>query len=225
MKKMIINDGFNSELVKTAQFESIFEIPCFKSCNYLEIPNEIIPFSQRKKSTTKNEFIHFYEHDIHFNDFINNPDNYIEELSAFSGVISPDCSLYRDMPFCLQITNIYLNHALGIYMQSKGINVIPNVRWGDERTYTSLLTDTPLAFIGIPKNSIVSIGTYGCIQGIENKIHLKNGLANMIKYFKPKTVLVYGPVPRNVFDEYKNLTRFVHFEDYISSKKGIKYYG
>lgn len=58
MKKMIINDGFNSELVKTAQFESIFEIPCFKSCNYLEIPNEIIQFHKEGNLPQKmNSFI------------------------------------------------------------------------------------------------------------------------------------------------------------------------
>lgn len=220
MKKMIINDGFHPEFVKTAQFESIFEIPRFKNSNYLTLPSELIPFSHRKKSKSKTEFIHFYEHDIYFNNFINNPDEYIEELSRFSGVISPDCSLYRDMPLCLQITNIYLNHALGIYMQSKGITVIPNVRWGDERTYTPLFTDIPLAFIGVPKYSIVSIGTYGCIQSSENKIHFRNGLENMLKYLHPKTVLVYGPMPNKIFDDYHNMTHFVHFKDYISLKKG-----
>ncbi len=225
MKKMIISDGFKPELVKNAKFDSIFEIPCFKNTNYLSIPDKLIPFSQRNRSMTKTEYVHFYEHDIHFNDFINNPEKYIEVLSKFSGVISPDCSLYRDMPLCLQITNIYLNHALGVYMQSNGINVIPNIRWGDERTYTPLFTEIPLAFIGVPKNSIVSIGTYGCIQGKENKFHFKNGLKNTLKYLTPRAVVVYGAMPSVVFEEFRNTARFIHFEDYISSKKGFVHHG
>ena len=34
------------------------------------------------------------------------------------------------------------------YMQRQGLYVIPNVRWGDERTYTCEYLPEPLAFLG-----------------------------------------------------------------------------
>lgn len=67
----------------------------------------------------------------------------IKLINLYSNLKSVLYPLYRDMPLCLQITNIYLNHALGVYMQTNGINVIPNVRWGDERTYTPLFAKIP----------------------------------------------------------------------------------
>lgn len=61
-------------------------------------------------------------------------DKYIDQFKKYAGVISPDFSLYIDMPLCLQMVNVYLNRAVGCYIQRKGVKVIPNVRWGDERT-------------------------------------------------------------------------------------------
>ena len=54
-----------------------------------------------------------------------------------------------------------MNRAVGCYLQSHGVYVIPNVRWGDERSYTTVELPEKFAFLGVPKNSIVSIGTYG----------------------------------------------------------------
>ena len=114
-------------------------------------------------------YIHFYEHDTKFNDVLLSTNDYLDEFKKFKGVISPDCSLYLDMPLCLQIANTYMNRAIGSYLQSEGIYVIPNVRWSDERSYTTTELPEKFAFIGLPKNSILSIGTYGCIQGKNNK--------------------------------------------------------
>ena len=39
--------------------------------------------------------------------------------------------------------------------------MIPNVRWGDERSCTAECYGEKAAFLGLPKHSIVSISTYG----------------------------------------------------------------
>lgn len=46
------------------------------------------------------------------------------------------------------------NPAIAHYLQKKGVYVIPNVRWGDERTYTTEVFPEPLAFMGFEKHSI-----------------------------------------------------------------------
>lgn len=46
-----------------------------------------------------------------------------------------DYSLYRDMPLSMQIWNVFRSRALGYYMQSNVVKVVPKVRFSYERTY------------------------------------------------------------------------------------------
>lgn len=123
------------------------------------------------------------------------------------------------MPLCLQIANTYMNRAVGYYLQSQGLYVVPNVRWGDERTYTTAELPEKIAFLGVPRNSIVSIGTYGCIKSAENKHYFREGLAAMLDELTPQVVLVYGAMPDSIFASVKDRARFVNFPDWISAKR------
>lgn len=220
--KNLIDDGFRADLVTNATFEGTLEIPSIKRNDEIIIPKDTIPFSLMNQTKDYSEFVVFYEHDIKFADLLVATDEYIDQLSDFKGVVSPDCSLYRDMPLTLQIANTYMSRAIGHYLQQKGIYVIPNVRWGDERSYTTSELPEKFAFLGIPKNSIVSIGTYGCIQSKINKYYFKEGLKAMLEELQPKIVLVYGSMPDSIFNEFKNLTQFIQYDDWITKKKGVK---
>jgi len=219
MKRNIVDDGFNSELVETAQFAGIHEIPVLKSPNEIIIPSSLIPFSQISKSADNAEFVHFYEHDIKFRDILTSTGEYLEKLKRFAGVISPDCSLYHDMPLVLQFTNTYMNRAVGYFLQQHGIYVIPSVRWGDERSYTSEYCGEKVSFLGVPKNSIISIGTYGCIRSKEDKYYFKAGLEAMLEELMPQVVLVYGSMPKSVFGCFDAYTKFHQYPDWISQKR------
>jgi hypothetical protein len=218
-KKLIIDDGFRPELVETAIFSGKLEIPTIRKPDKIIIPNGLIPFSVRTRSHKRDEFVVFYEHDIRFRDVLIAPENYIEDFRSFTGVVSPDCSLYRDMPLCLQIANTYMNRAIGHYLQNRGIYVIPNIRWGDERTYTTCELPEKFAFLGVEKHSIVSIGTYGCIRGKENRFHFRAGLEAMLEELDPTVVLVYGAMPKDVFSDLTKKTKFIHYPDWMSMQR------
>ena len=47
-----------------------------------------------------------YENDSEFKDILVNPDQYVEILKGYQGFISPDCSIYRDMPLAAQINRL-----------------------------------------------------------------------------------------------------------------------
>ena len=219
MLKNKIDDGFNPELVCGAFFDGLLEIPHIKKPDKIIIPSELIPFSQRNRSNNYNEFVHFYEHDKNFATVLTAAKEHFDCLKKFQGVISPDCSLYRDMPLVLQIANTYMNRAIGHYLQSKGLYVIPNIRWGDERSYTTIELPEKFAFLGVPKHSIVSIGTYGCIKSKENKIYFAEGLEAMLEELEPEIVLVYGGMPDSIFAKVKDRAKFVHYPDWTSIQK------
>ena len=220
-QRLIIDDGFRADLVEQAIFDGSLEIPVIQKPKQLVIPKGIIPFSARKRSNHHKEFVAFYEYDTRFTDILTATDEHLEELKQFPGVVSPDCSLYRDMPLCLQIANIYMNRAVGCYLQSQGLYVIPNIRWGDERTYTTVELPEKAAFLGIEKHSIVSIGTYGCIRGKENKRHFRAGLESMLETLEPEIVLVYGGMPDAVFVGLTNHATFINYPDWISLKRKV----
>ncbi len=222
-KRLIINDGFNPELAKGASFAGLFEFPVIEPLEKIIVPKYLVPFSGRNKATSPSEtFIIFYEHDDNFADVIRNPDKYIVDFARFAGIISPDNSLYRDMPLVCQICNIYRNRLIGSYFQHHGITVIGNCRWGDNRTYSRCVFNEPVSFVGLPTDNIVSIGTYGCIQSKKDKEQFRTGLLAMIEYLNPKIVIVYGAMPDSVFSDLEDGIKFIHFNDWnsICHKKG-----
>lgn len=219
----IIDDGYHPELVEKSFFDGTMEIPILNKPDNIIIPQSLTPFTKRNSIKSFDTAICEYEHDFRFADLIYNTQSLYEDLSRFSAFITPDASLYIDMPLCLQIANTYFNRAVGAFFQSKGMYVIPNIRWGDERTYTKCVLPEKIAFLGAPRNSILSIGTYGCIKSSESKYYFKAGLYAMLEELEPQVVLVYGSKPDSIFKEYQNYTTFVQYDDWITStKKGNK---
>ena len=113
-------------------------------------------------------FVMFYEHDVKFERLWNNPKKYLDRLKKFKGVISPDFSLYRNMPIVMQIWNTYRSRALASWFQNNGIRVIPNVRFNDIRTFY-------FCFDGIEKNN----------SNLKESIR-KSGITESIKYVEYK---------------------------------------
>lgn len=220
--KNIIDDGYNAELVMDAVFDGKLEIPTIRKPQKIIIPKNLVPFSKRNYSQNHSDFLCFYEHDVHFLGFVNSPQKYLSELKKFQGIISPDCSLYFDMPLVLQMMNVYRNRQIGHYLQTQGFYVIPNVRWGDERSFKrENSNEVPFAFLGIEKHSIVSIGTYGCVKGKENSRIFIEGLLSMLKELEPQIVLVYGSMPKNIFEDLLNselFVRFIQYDDWTTLK-------
>ena len=93
-------DVFHAFLVKNAAYDTNLEIPCIKPDNC--IPQKLISFSKAIGGKDYDCFVHFYEDDASFERIWNNPQKYIPILKKYKGVITPDFSIYRDMPLVMQ---------------------------------------------------------------------------------------------------------------------------
>lgn len=210
---------------ETAFFDGFLEMPVLYAHEEIIIPTVAVPFSKRNAlKNPEEEMLVFYEHDLKFRDFISVPQNYMDELKNIRIISTPDCSLYRDMPLWEQLANIGVSRSVGFYLQQQGKYVIPNVRWGDKRTYTKELFDIAPAFSGVPHNSIVSIGTYGCSKRKEDKYFLEAGLEAMLTELTPRDVIVYGSYNPAVFEKYELYTNFHHLPDrttYVHRRKKV----
>ena len=156
-----------------AKFTSILDIPIIYRPNKIIIPDSIVPFPERKKALNYESAVCFYEADKNFSDIFANPEKYIDEFRQFQAVISPDFSMYRDEPFTFQMMSLFNSRALGSYYQRRGVNIIPNIRWGSESTYTNSACHEIPAFIGVEKHSIVAVGSYGCLKDREERYHFE----------------------------------------------------
>lgn len=103
----------------------------------------------------------------------------------FDCTLTPDFSLYLDMPIALMIYNTYRSRLCGQIWQNMGIKVIPTVSWADKNSFD-------FCFDGLPENATLAISTVGVKQDKNALAIWKNGVDELIKRKKPKTLLVYG---------------------------------
>ncbi len=121
----------------------------------------------------------------------------LKVLRHFEGVITPDFSTYQDFPEPIKIYNTYRMRAFGYWLGKNGIAVINNVRWGTSETYR-------YCFDGIPKNSIVAIGTVGgSPRKYEDRVRFETGLNELVKILNPHTIVVYGSANYSCIEKLK----------------------
>ncbi|MCR4890267.1 MAG: DUF4417 domain-containing protein [Ruminococcus sp.] len=89
----------------------------------------LLAFNQAKSDNGKHSerIVHFFLYDYNFEKLWDKPEEYTELLLKYKGVLTPDFSMYTEMPYSVQIYNTFRNRWCGAYLASKGIRVIPTV--------------------------------------------------------------------------------------------------
>lgn len=144
---------------------------------------KFLSYTNAKKDEVANrdKTLHFFTYDWLFKDVYEKPDDELEKLSQYFCLPSPDFSIFTNMPRALQIESIFKNRWCGAYWQSKGLNVIPTISWGDKDSFE-------FCFDGIEEGSIVAVCTY-YRENCEEEFML--GYNEMMKRIKPSIVLCY----------------------------------
>lgn len=146
----------------------------------------------------------------------NIPNKYLPIIKKFRGVITPDFSVYRDMPLVMQQWNIYRSRAIGHWLQENGVSVIPDIRFGDERTYE-------VSCAGIQKHGTIAVGSYGCIKLLSDRNYFVSGLKYVVDRLEPSTLVVYGAAPDKIFAPYreKGIEVLQFDSDFMKSRKAV----
>ncbi len=122
--------------------------------------------------------------------------NYVlKVLRHFAGAITPDFSTYQDFPEPIKIYNTYRMRVYGYWLGKNGIAVINNLRWGTPETWQ-------YCFDGIPKHSIICIGTVGgSPRKLVDRKRFEKGLFKFVEEYNPHTILTYGSANYPCFKE------------------------
>ncbi|MCL2675212.1 MAG: DUF4417 domain-containing protein [Firmicutes bacterium] len=206
-KQMLVRDSF--EMVGK------YNMPLIKKQN-IDL-DKIEPWSYVKTKQNdvdnKHKTIHFFTYDWLFETVYNKPEEALEKLDQYYALLTPDFSMYFDMPRALQIYSTFKNRWCGAFWQKQGMRVIPTVACSDEASYD-------FCFDGIEVGSVVAVTTYA--RRKEFKKEFLRNYDKMLEVLKPSAIVCYG----EAFDEMRGNIRaysaFNHEE--LIAKLGLSEY-
>lgn len=211
-------DVWNAFMAQGAIF-SPNDIP-FCPTTAKEIPQALVSYTEARaiynrqikhgnKNFFVNAFVHFYQDDYKFDGkrcgIWVAPERAVKIFRHFAGIITPDFSTCLDFPFPWKIFNTYRMRAFGYWYGTFGGAVINNVRWGEKDTFG-------WCFDGIPKNSIIAIGTVASgLRNFENRELFETGFTKLLDVLRPRIIIIYGSDNLPCFDSIRQKIKIVNF--------------
>ena len=184
-----------------------------------EIPRKMQSFSEALYAPDYGSYLHFYENERSCKAYKGGFERYIDFIARFEGAVSQDWSVDLSAPIETQIEAIRRNEHSGRILEKFGIPHVPNLRFGDRRTYSR-------CFDGMPRGGTVIVGTHGTTKREDLKLVILAGVARAIRELHPKTLLFYGKVSLDLLDLCKqngvNVVRYPS-QCEIAHKRALEY--
>lgn len=186
----------------------------YKSSNQWGIPDlprtEVIPahlLAYNDRWSTANPpqdaCVHFFLDDYRFETLWTKPTRPLTRLQRVGTALTPDFSMWSQMPRIMQLWQVYRARWCGAWMVHHGVKVIPTVGWSTPESFE-------FCFEGIPKWSVVAVSAVGVLRDKEAASMFARGLSESVDQLEPTKILVYGKLPdivnRDNYDE--NLFQF-----------------
>lgn len=212
----------NNPLFLRNQFlsDGTFEIPKIKK-EEIDLENVELVGYDKLSNSNSDQIVHFFLDDYKFEVMWKDPSPRIERLKAHKAVLSPNFSVYTEMPVAMKIYNTFRSRWCGAFLQSNGIKVIPTLAWGGPETFW-------FCFDGIEQKSVVAVSTLGVRT---EKDLFMQGYGEMIRRLKPSKIICYGkPFPEmkgNIIEvdyaETNNFEKnFVVTKFFLEDEYGVK---
>lgn len=162
----------------------IYDIPTLDKV--IHTPKSLMGFNYCKSTPPQEGVgVHFFLDDYQFERVWNSPEDYCTMLADYDCVLTPDFSLYTNMPIAMMIWNTYRSRLIGQMMQDYGCTVIPTVSWAGADSYD-------FAFDGLPTGGTIAVSTIGVKRNKDAFDIWTQGMDECMKVVKPHNVIVYG---------------------------------
>ena len=162
----------------------IYDIPTLDKV--IHTPKQLMGFNYCKSTPPQDGVgVHFFLDDYQFERVWNSPEDYCTMLADYDCVLTPDFSLYINMPIAMMIWNTYRSRLIGQMMQDYGCTVIPTVSWAGTDSYD-------FAFDGLPTGGTIAVSTIGVKRNKDAFDIWVQGMDECMKAVKPHNVIVYG---------------------------------
>jgi len=182
------------------------QIPVLRQLGTEMIPEDLVCFDQLSRVRDSQQTgLHFFAQDRKFQSVLIHPEKYVERFAQYKVILTPDVTLSPDMPPSVRIQNIRASRQAGAVWESRGINVVPSVRW-------SCKNDYEIAFSGISSQSLVAVGTYGATRDKTLYHALLDGLEELVNRVEPVALLLFGAIDQRHKTE---LGRHTHVRQFL----------
>lgn len=186
----------NVENLDKAAFDGVgqYEIPQMEPVHLEliqgQLPVEMIGYNFASRYAQPQQAgVHFFLKDYQFSRVWTSPEVYLQMLSRFKCVCTPDFSLYTDYPVAVQLYSHYRKHWLGAWWQKNGLTVIPSISWSDEHSFD-------WCFDGDPVRGTVAVSSVGTQMNDNTRSLFRDGYEEMLLRLQPELILFHGDVAR-----------------------------
>jgi len=150
------------------------------------IPSHLVGFDRLGRDAEPQEsMLHFYVTDRRIQSLARSPHRQLYGISRYSSVTTPDFSLYRSMPRHMRIGSVWNSRAVGVYFQSRGLRVVPSLRWSGQHDYD-------FCFAGVPHGAPVTVSNHGCWRDRSDKLVFEDGVRALVERLSPPYILLHG---------------------------------
>ena len=199
------NKHYNLDIIDISRVDGYYEMPTIKKTDH--IPKELIGFNYMLTSDNKEAGLHCFIDDYQFERLWSRPADYLDKIKEYDCFLTPDFSLYMDMPYAMKLWNVFRSRLIGQYMQDNGVTVIPTISWAEPKTFQ-------FAFDGIEKGSVVAVSTIGVKKSEYSHDIWTRGMDAMIRLIQPSVILEYGG---EVGYDYGNI-KVVRFKNQVTER-------
>lgn len=175
----------NMHLIGNMRFTESDGFPILKPYNS-RIDWDFYPYSMHNKLDGKGQAVYFFEDDYKFGYATwERLENTTYKLSKMDCLLSPDYSLYVDVPDIMNKWNIYKSRFAGAFWQANGFNVIPTASWGNTDSFC-------YSFEGLPKHSVIAVCGLGVKWCSAATILWEYGMRELEERLEPTNIIVCG---------------------------------
>ncbi|UJD20840.1 hypothetical protein SEA_ZIMMER_1 [Mycobacterium phage Zimmer] len=173
-------------LRQTFESSSGWQIPDLRPSSF--VPANLAAWNMprhREYAAISGGALHFFLDDYRFENVWSSPERLLPRVTAVGASLTPDFSLWRDMPRSAQLWNVYRSRWCGAFWQSHGVEVIPTACWATPDTFE-------FCFDGIPTGSTVAISSMGIRASEIDRSLFREGVKELISRTNPQLLLAYG---------------------------------
>jgi Domain of unknown function (DUF4417) len=138
---------------------------------------------QRRAAAADGGALHFFLDDYRFEKVWSRPESTYERVAEVGAALSPDFSMWRDMPKAMQIWQVYRSRWCAAFWQHLGVEVVPTVTWGGTETFD-------FTFDGLPRCATLALSMVGVRK--DGKQKFITGLNELVSRLDPAMLLCYG---------------------------------
>lgn len=151
------------------------------------LPTRLTPINSRRaiEHPQPGDMLHCFLDDHRFETVWSRATQGLTRVARVGASLTPDFSLWPDMPPAMQVWQTYRSRWVGVYWQAHGIDVVPSVTWSTPASHA-------YAFAGLPSAAPVAISTVGLHHDRRGWGMFRAGMDALQERCSPACILVYG---------------------------------